>query len=388
MLRKPELDANWKKAVHTHALTESADGSFVRPLSGLFDVEVLKRKPRVLFGYLSAKDWAFVEFLCFLHASWRYVTSMAQPTGYRIDLVVFAEGRWLREVAALCQVLDLDELEEDDYNRIRRLGNAAACFVVPYPRAPPQVWQNYPFVSSYHFLADERVQRLLGENYGYALKTDLDCFITPTLIHHFPQQLEVGYMPYTPHPTTGERLRAVAASLGLTHAGIHDIGPTWYGDVPTLLALASASLPLVHHLLDRHFDKAPDGSWRQNWAQGEGWPLWSKDMAVMYAPDILLSHMVQHWERSKKYDVHGDSERYTFALYHIHLQHGDGDFSKFEFFKHHYDGRDITQGLDFNLVRDYALWLAVSTWRHVRGGQAALQAGAGAGGLAAGAGSG
>lgn len=43
-----------------------------------------------------------------------------------------------------------------------------------------------------HFLADPRVGRLLTASYGYLLKTDLDCFITATLIHHFPQQLEVG----------------------------------------------------------------------------------------------------------------------------------------------------------------------------------------------------
>lgn len=43
--------------------------------------------------------------------------------------------------------------------------------------------------------------------------------------------------------------------------------------------------------------------------------------------------------RTRRYDVHGDTERYTFSLYHIHCQHGDGNFSKFEFFKHKYDDR-------------------------------------------------
>ncbi|KAG2453835.1 hypothetical protein HYH02_002042 [Chlamydomonas schloesseri] len=339
------------------------------------------KQPRVIFGYISEKDWAFIEFLCFTHASWRYVVSMAQPTGYRIDLVVFAEGRWMRELSSICEVVDLDKVAGGDgnegvgdedgggaggsYPQFRRHGNESTCFVVPYPRPPEAVWQNYPFVASYHFLADQRAADLLTRNYGYAMKTDFDCFITATLIHHFPLQFETGYMHYTPLPGTGERLRRVAGDLGLRHRGRHDIGPTWYGDARTLVALAQASLPVVYHLLDEEFEAAPDGSWKQNWVAGEGWPLWSKDMAVMYAPDIVLNHLVENFAISNKYDVHGDSERYTFSLYHIHCQHGDGNFSKFEFFKHKYYDRDITTGLDFNLVKDYALWLAVSTWRHV-----------------------
>ena len=47
---------------------------------------------------------------------------------------------------------------------------------------------------------------------------------------------------------------------------------------------------------------------------------------------------------------------------HIHCRHGDGDFSKFSFFEHHYDHVDISK-LDLNVVKDYAMMLAVSTWR-------------------------
>ncbi|EFJ49442.1 hypothetical protein VOLCADRAFT_117238 [Volvox carteri f. nagariensis] len=281
------------------------------------------KRPRVIFGYLSEKDWAFTEFLCFMHASWRYVASLAEPTGYVLDLMVLSDQRWLP--------------------------------------------QGYPFVASYHFLADPRVTQMLVSNYGYPMKTDFDCFITQALIQHFPQQFEVGYMYYTPLPETRQRLKQVAARLGLRHRGLYDIGPTWYGDVATLIAVANASLPLVYYLLDREYDKNPDGSWRRNWAAGEGWPLWSKDLAVMYAPDLVINHMLEHVTISRKYDVHGDSRRYTFTLYHIHCQHGDGDFSKFEFFRHRYNDRDIYRpgALDFNVVRDYSLFLAASTWRQL-----------------------
>lgn len=50
-----------------------------RQVSGVIPnrLELMKR-PRVIFGYLSEKDWAFVELVCFMHASWRYVVSLAE----------------------------------------------------------------------------------------------------------------------------------------------------------------------------------------------------------------------------------------------------------------------------------------------------------------------
>ncbi|GIM08485.1 hypothetical protein Vretimale_12492 [Volvox reticuliferus] len=338
-----------------------------------------------------------------------------QPTGYRLDLMVFSDLHWFRDVASLCEPLTLVDVIADEkgeaeadgseggsnskgsvshlqgggavglvggrhgggtgeYPQLRRQGNKSTCWVVPYPPPPESVWQGYPFVASYHFLADPRVAHLLTSNFGYALKTDFDCFVTPTLIQHFPWQLEVGYMHYTPVLETKQRLQRVAAGLGLRHRGHHDIGPTWYGDVATLIAVANASIPLVYHLLDREFGGEPDGSWRRKWAAGEGWPLWSKDMAVMYATDLVLNHLVETFHISQKYDVHGDSQRYTFTLYHIHCQHGDGNFSKFEFFMHKYRDRDITVGLDFNRVRDYSLVLSVATWRQLAAGKIGAQA--------------
>lgn len=331
--------------------------------------------PRAIVGYISEKEWAFIEFLCFMHASWRYVTSMAAPTGMRLDLVVFSEARWLREAASICEPLEVpgagaagDQAAQEAaaLEKISSKGSTSTCWVVYYPKPPASVWHNYPFIQTVHFLADPRVGRLLTASYGYLLKTDLDCFITATLIHHFPQQLEVGHMVYVTVPETAARVKQVADRLGLQHRGVHNAGPTWYGDAATVVAVGNLSVPVLYHLLDEHFEKNPDGTWRQNWAQGEGWPLWSKDIAALYASELVLNGLVQHWEVSDRYDAHGDTERYTFSLYHIHAQHGDRNFSKFEFFKHKYQDRDINTGLDFHLVKDYTLWLAVSTWRHVQ----------------------
>ncbi len=60
---------------------------------------------------------------------------------------------------------------------------------------------------------------------------------------------------------------------------------------------------------------------------------------------------------------------------HIHCRHGDGNFSKFDFFQHHYDAVDLSS-LDVSIVKDYAMLLAVSTWRAISGSPGPAPAGA------------
>ena len=59
-------------------------------------------------------------------------------------------------------------------------------------------------------------------------------------------------------------------------------------------------------------------------------------------------------------------------MLHVHCRHGDGDFSKFEFFQHHYNGTDLSR-LDVRVVKDYAMLLAVETWRSLSGGTQSAQ---------------
>lgn len=84
-----------------------------------------------------------------------------------------------------------------------------------------------------------------------------------------PTHTQVGHMVYVTVPETAARVKQVADRLGLQHRGVHNAGPTWYGDAATVVAVGNLSVPVLYHLLDEHFEKNPDGTWRQNWAQGE-----------------------------------------------------------------------------------------------------------------------
>eukprot|EP00955_Chlamydomonas_euryale_P086492 364218-Chlamydomonas_euryale.AAC.12 len=65
-------------------------------------------------------------------------------------------------------------------------------------------------------------------------------------------------------------------------------------------------------------------------------------------------------------DVNGDALWPTQDVIHIHCQHGDKEFNKFEFFKHHYDAVDIAN-IDISTVRGYTMKLSVATYRALVG---------------------
>lgn len=95
-------------------------------------------------------------------------------------------------------------------------------------------------------------------------------YLTTLFLRHFPVQAEVGRMEYVLLPSTAERLKRIATTtLGLRHRGHHNVGPTWYADAATVVAIANLSIPIMHHIYAREFEQAPGGAGLiQRWQQG------------------------------------------------------------------------------------------------------------------------
>ena len=322
---------------------------------------------RAIVGYLSDKDWSTVEFLAMIHASFRYLTSSAssKSKGIQMDLIVFAHPRWgLQVLPQLCTPLDLDSL--DDFKPRER---PPTCYVIPYPLPPHEIWHGYEFVNNVHFFSDPRVSSLLTSNYEELMKTDFDCFLTPHFLAYKPEQITFGIQEYALLPETRERIREVAGRLGLIHRGRHNLGPAWIGPTRSILEMANRSLSVLYHILTEEFEQLPCGGVKQNYMKGEGFPLWSAGMGAMYATELIANHFIEpDFTSTLMMDHHGDSLLSTNdEVLHIHCRHGDGDFSKFEFFHHHYDRVDLNK-LDPSIVKDYATLLAAGTWRSLNTG--------------------
>jgi hypothetical protein len=321
---------------------------------------------RAVVGYLSDKDWATLEFLSMIHASFRYLTSSGIKGSQEMDLIVFAHPRWgLQVLPQVCTAIDLDDL--DDF---QPKGKPPQCYVVAYPLPPHEIWHGYEFVNNVHFFADPRVSSLLTSNYEELMKTDFDCFLTPHLMAFEPDRITFGIQEYALLPDTQRRIKEVARTLGLVHKGLHNLGPAWIGPTQSIIDMANRSLSVLHHILTREFEQLPGGGVKQKYLKGEGFPLWSAGMAAMYATELVANHFIQDdgFTSTLMMDHHGDSSQSTTKeVLHIHCRHGDGDFSKFEFFNHHYAHVDLTK-LDPSIVKDYATLLAASTWKSLNPG--------------------
>ncbi|GAX80048.1 hypothetical protein CEUSTIGMA_g7487.t1 [Chlamydomonas eustigma] len=194
------------------------------------------------------------------------------------------------------------------------------------------------------------------------MKSDFDAFLTPGFLSFKPDHVFFGIQEYGILPATQDRLKRVAKDLGFSHKGRHNLGPTWVGEPATIIAMANYTIPVMHHIITKEFEQLPGGGIAQKWYQGEGFPLWSAGMAAMYATEIVANHFVDRFESTYLMDMHGDSNLTTDEVLHIHCRHGDGDFNKYDFFKHHYEHVSV-KDLDLRIVKDYATYLAVSSWR-------------------------
>jgi hypothetical protein len=97
-----------------------------------------------------SQDWALNEFVCMIHASWRY---LSRASSTKMDLFAFSHPRWANgPLSRLCTPVDLDE----PFARYADVDSH--CYVIFYPEPPSEIWHGYPFINNVHMFADERVR--------------------------------------------------------------------------------------------------------------------------------------------------------------------------------------------------------------------------------------
>ncbi len=164
------------------------------------------KRPRAVLGYVSETDWAFKEFYAMTYASWHQNTVFRLGI-HKVDIFVFVHpSKWAAHVAAFCTPLDLDAEFDKVYNP-----KISQCFAITYPPPPHSIWFGYPFINNVHFFADPRVQRILTQHYGYAMKTDFDTFLSPAIATHFPEVFTFGVQEYVVKVATSHQLVRIAS---------------------------------------------------------------------------------------------------------------------------------------------------------------------------------
>jgi hypothetical protein len=200
----------------------------------------------------------------------------------------------------------------------------------------------YGYINSWsHFISQESVDVILS--YPYALRIDVDTFISPSIlsIELSDAEILVGQGGYIGGEETTDNLLRVAAKLGLTHRGQHNLGSTWYTRSDIMIEMGQSALACAQYILKNEFVEE-DGEW----------PRWYGGVTSLYAGELALNHSPYSVTVTKKLDADSTSGNNIEDVYTVHAWHTDQFFSKHAFIAGKYEDR--SQAYEFKRAYDYA----------------------------------
>jgi hypothetical protein len=186
----------------------------------------------------------------------------------------------------------------------------------------------------------------LLDRYSHILRTDVDTFITPAWNDFHPAEFTFGPSGYSNDDDVRQRILSIAAEWGLVHRGMINVNTTLYGPTALVRRVSALTEMLTRHIVTHCF------------ANDSGkWPGWYREVAILYAGEIAVNHLVPDAKRSELLDGPSSSTNSTLDYAHIHCWHTDKKFSKHAFQAGQYTLDDV-RGTDLGVVRDYCMVMA------------------------------
>ncbi len=205
--------------------------------------------------------------------------------------------------------------------------------------------RTHPYINSWsHFADSHSIEAIL--NYRYALRIDVDTFISPQLLAVGISDKEIltGNGGYIRGQVAKDNILRVARALNMNHRGVHNIGSTWYATARNMVEVTQSALDCSQHLLHEEF------------AEVGAWPDWYAMVTTMYAGEIALNHSKLNIRKTKKLDAPSTSETPVSDVYTIHCWHTDEYFSKHRYADGKYDNVLIPENI--HSCRDYSFLCA------------------------------
>jgi hypothetical protein len=200
-----------------------------------------------------------------------------------------------------------------------------------------------PFINSWsHFVDENSIAKIL--EYPYALRVDVDTFLSPAILDIKFEESEVFTGPggYIGSQITIDNLIRVSKALDMRHRGIHNIGSTWYTRSENMIDIGRISIDCAQHFLHNEFSE-----------EGE-WPEWYAPVTTMYAGEIALNHLDFRVSICDKLDVSSTSDNSLSDVYSIHCWHTDEFFSKHRYANGEYDALPTPGRIEY--CKDYAFF--------------------------------
>ena len=232
--------------------------------------------------------------------------------------------------------------------------------IIAHVQPDDDPWKDYEFMYSLSFIADKAYKNIF-KSYTKLLRTDLDVFVTPALLHWKTDKLQVGKGQYIRMDYTRNHLYNISEELGLRNQKIHNTGSTWYGDPGLVIDLIQKAIEISEYLLDKKFGKDTV----------QGWPIWHRGVTSMYAQELAINHLVDKDSlniNEFSMDAMSNEKIPISDVYHIHCwyrpEQRNGSHSWFFWKEDFMSGKYLRDSypkdsLNMSLVSDYSLSLAL-----------------------------
>ncbi|KHJ40854.1 hypothetical protein D918_09063 [Trichuris suis] len=271
------------------------------------------------------------ELAAFLYSSWKNINEEIGLASMRnkdllynkIDLLIFTEKKHFKKLLPGCEIV---------YNVQQIKSTKPQCLYL----ATTEIRHAYTYIDTYSFL-NCPLFRELTHIYDYFIRSDLDVFLSPTLLTYRPTKSFItgkgGYCV----DFTRTHLEEVARRLGYRHRGIHNLGSTWFGKAELLANLSAYAVTLTMKLYDTEFDPKtrPEIATFMTYSPNGQWAQWWRPTSSLYAQEIVLNHYLEDLSaetiRGDLLDVESCRSSVITNHLHVHTWHTRCQFDKFEF---------------------------------------------------------
>ena len=219
---------------------------------------------------------------------------------------------------------------------------------------------SYGYVDSI-LMAFDGYNYLKKAGYNFLIRSDMDVFFTPLFATWLPKTCNDFYVGRGGFSSTFnvKRLARIANDLGLQHAGIQNLGSTWYSTPDQLRLVAYTTLFGMIYISEEEFS----GPEREGKLGVILWPHWHYGVLLLYGQSLALNHLIASNQikvtKLEEYlDYPSHYEKNINKILHIHVFHGDDMFSKFQFKAGKYDQYADIPG-DINSGKYYSLKMAL-----------------------------
>lgn len=209
----------------------------------------------------------------------------------------------------------------------------------------------YGFINSIACFNGPGSEVLAG--YRQLLKTDVDTFVTPAWTTFMPSGFLCGRGAYVHSQDVRDRLLRLAADMGLTHRGWHNLGSTLLGPPARVREVCALATRITEHLLETEFRHDPGR-----------WPEWFRGVSSMYATELALNHLVPDLvQAGDALDFPSHHDEPTGAHPHLHCWQVTAHYSKLHWIDGLYAPR-AESTLDLGRIPDFCLAMAQRALRH------------------------